>query len=100
MRWAFNEGYTENICYEGLRRKTVKSKEKNILTMEQANALFEADWGSDSSRLANKVAMHTGMRTGEIAALRVKDILEDCILVRSSWSRYVGRKTCKNIFYS
>ena len=44
LRWVFNENYTENICYEGLRRKTTKSKERHILTMAQAEELFHGDY--------------------------------------------------------
>lgn len=97
LKWAFNEGYTENICYEGLRRKTVKSKERHILTMDEAENLFLGDyWDNDAARIANRVAMHTGMRAGEIAALRVKDIQPDGIHVGSSWCKYMGLKSCKN----
>ena len=97
LKWAFNEGYTENICYEGLRRKTTKSQERHILTMDEAENLFHGDyWDNDAARVANRVAMHTGMRAGEIAALRVKDIQPDGIHVGSSWCKYMGLKSCKN----
>lgn len=97
MKWAHAEGYTENVCYEGLRRKKAKSKERKVLTMEEAGKLFACtEWGSESARLANKIAMHTGMRAGEIAALRVKDLRDDGIHVGSSWCRYIGMKSCKN----
>lgn len=97
LRWAHSEGYTENICYEGLHRKPQKSKERKVLTMEDAEKLFTvASWGSDDARLANKVAMHTGMRAGEIAALRVRDLTEEGIHVGNSWCRYMGMKSCKN----
>lgn len=97
LKWVFNEGYTENICYEGLRRKTTKSQERHILTMDEAENLFHGDyWDNDAARVANRVAMHTGMRAGEIAALRVKDIQPDGIHVGSSWCKYMGLKSCKN----
>ena len=54
LRWAFNEGYTENICYEGLRRKSTKSQERHILTMDEAENLFHDDyWDNDAARVAN-----------------------------------------------
>ena len=97
LGWVFNEDYTENICYEGLRRKTTKSKERHILTMAQAEELFHGDyWDNDAARIANRAAMHIGMRAGEIAALRVKDILLDGIHVGSSCCKYMGLKSCKN----
>lgn len=45
LKWAFNEEYTENICYEGLRRKTAKSQERHILTMDEAENLSTATTG-------------------------------------------------------
>lgn len=50
--------------------------------MAQAEELFHGDyWDNDAARIANRVAMHIGMRADEIAALRVKDILLDGIHV-------------------
>ena len=37
-----------------------------------------------------ELAMHTGMRAGEIQALTVDDLGEDEIYVRRSWSKYDG----------
>ena len=54
LKWAFNEGYTENICYEGLRRKTSKFQKRHILTMDEAENLFHGDyWDNDAARVAN-----------------------------------------------
>ncbi len=65
LKWAFREGYTENICYEGLRRRSVNSKERKILTMDEAEKLFSGPyWDNDADRVANMVTMHTGMRAG------------------------------------
>ncbi len=65
--------------------------------MDEAENLFHGDyWDNDAARVANKVAMHTGMRAGEIAVLRVKDIQPDGIHVGSSWCKYMGLKSCKN----
>jgi len=96
MKWAYIEKYTENVCFEGLRRRSVKSKERKVLTMEQAEEVMSADWENDEAKLANKVAMHTGMRAGEIAGLQLKNIQKDGIHVNQSWSKYVGLKCCKN----
>lgn len=39
----------------------------------------EAFFSSDEAKLANELAMHTGMRVGEIQALTVEDLCEDKI---------------------
>lgn len=97
LRWCFNEGYIDYCNVDGLRRKSVKSKERKVLTMEMAEKLFNPDlWDNDTARIANRVGMHTGMRTNEVAALRVKDITPEGIHVGNSWCRYMGLKTCKN----
>ena len=64
--------------------------------METANKLMELDWDNDEAKIANELAMHTGMRAGEIQALTVDDLGEDEIFVRRSWSKYDGLKCCKN----
>ena len=46
--------------------------------------------------LANMLSMVTGMRAGEIQALRVQDLGKDCLYVRHSWNFMDGLKTTKN----
>ena len=41
------------------------------------------------------LALYTGMRQGEIAALRLEDIGADRIYIRHSWSKYEGLKETK-----
>ena len=64
--------------------------------METANRLMELDWDNDEAKIANELAMHTGMRAGEIQALTIDDLGDDEIYVRKSWSKYDGLKCCKN----
>lgn len=61
-----------------------KSKKREILTMEQAAAVFASEWDNDTAKLANAVAFYTGMRAGEVAALRFEDIGVDRLYVRHS----------------
>jgi integrase len=46
--------------------------------------------------LANMLAAVTGMRLGEILALRLQDLGLDCLYVRGSWSKADGLKLPKN----
>ena len=58
--------------------------------------IFAAKWENETAKLACLIASYTGMRQGEIAALRLQDIGEDRIYIRHSWGKYDGLKTPKN----
>lgn len=75
---------------------SVSYKAREILTPELAREVFSVAWDSQSSKLANMVAMLTGMRAGEIRGLRLCDLGEDCLYVRHSWSDKEGLKCPKN----
>ena len=49
---------------------------REILTPELAMALFREPWRNETSKLANLLAMCTGLRAGEIQALRKKTLGE------------------------
>jgi integrase len=72
------------------------SQERQILSPEQAAAVFKAVWNDNRARLANMLAMVTGMRAGEIQGLRVQDLGKDCLYVRHSWNFQDGLKSTKN----
>ena len=65
---------------------------KGILTLEEAEKLFAEDkWKDERVRIMNIFASCTGMRCGEIQALRVGDIVrgESCgiVVVNKNWSQ-------------
>lgn len=97
LKWAMKNHYIENISLDGLKRHNTRSEERTILTMEQAEKVMSIGWDNDKAKLANKVAMHTGMRAGEIRGLRLCDVQEDGIHVNHAWDRYAkDNKCCKN----
>lgn len=96
LKWAYHNGLTKNDCVSGLIFCHVNSKKRQILTMDQAKFVFEVQWKSEQSRLANLIAMCTGMRIGEIQALQIQDIGDDRIYVRHNWARSDGLKCPKN----
>ena len=98
MKWAYCHGLTDINCYDGIIKCSTKSKKRDVLTLEQAMAVFCTDWENDTAKLANMLAFYTGMRQGEIAALRLEDIGTDRIYIRHSWSKYEG--LLENIGYS
>lgn len=96
MKWAYYKKLTENNCYEGIIKCAQVSKKRDILTMEQAAALFKKEWENDSAKLSCALALYTGLRQGEVTALRLEDIGIDRLYIRHSWSKYDGLKCCKN----
>ena len=96
MKWAFLHGLTEINCYDGIIKPAENSKKRAILTMEETRALFAAKWENETAKLACLIASYTGMRQGEIAALRAQDIGDDRIYIRHSWGKYDGLKSPKN----
>ena len=95
LKWAFYNNLTENNCFDGIIKCSQKSKQRDILTLEQAYSLFSLRWENDAAKLANELAFYTGMRAGEIAALQLQDIGTDRIYIRHSWSKYDGLKETK-----
>jgi integrase len=65
------------------------------LTEQEAKAVFEVPWVDERARLGNILAMCTGLRAGEILAVQVRDIEDDRLRVRHSWSNLDGLKGTK-----
>lgn len=96
MKWAYYHEMTTNNCFDGIIKCSGKSKERKILSMDVANKLMEIEWDNDISKLANELAMHTGLRNGELKALTPKSIGDDEIYVTQAWGVYDHLKCCKN----
>lgn len=95
MKYAFYHKMTENNCYDGIIKCSNRYKKRIVLSLEETQALFDAEWENDSARLVCVLACYTGMRQGEIAGLRLRDIGDDRIYIRHSWSKYEGLKSTK-----
>ena len=96
MKWAFERELIDKNITSGIVWFSGKPKERQILSPEQAQATFRVHWNDERARLANMLAMVTGMRAGEMQGLRVQDIGEACLYVRHSWNFRDGLKTTKN----
>ena len=96
LRWAFNKEIIDKDVTRGITWYSGKSKERQILTPELAKALFKVQWKDERSKLANILAMVTGLRAGEIQGLQIKDFGQDCLYVKHSWNFQDGLKTTKN----
>jgi integrase len=96
LRWARTNEIIATDPSLGLMRFSGKSAKKGILTEAEVKKLFELPWPDEHSKIGNALAMSTGLRAGEVAALQVRDIGEDRLFVRHSWNnwdRLKGTKT-------
>jgi integrase len=96
LRRAFNKELIDKDITAGITWFSGESAERQILTPELTAAVFRAGWNDERAKLANMLAMVTGMRAGEIQGLRVQDLGEDCVYVRHSWNFRDGLKPTKN----
>jgi integrase len=96
LKWAYKKRLIEDNIGDGLVMFSGEDSKRKILTPELAKALFTKSWIDERARIANMLAMITGMRAGEIQGLRVQDMGADCIYIRHSWNYQDGLKPPKN----
>jgi integrase len=96
LKWAYKKRLINDNIGAGLTMFSGEDAERQILTPEIVKALFTKTWIDDRARLANMLAMVTGMRAGEIQGLRVQDMGSDCLYIRHSWNYQDGLKPPKN----
>ena len=96
LRWAFSKGLIDRDPTRGHLLFSGEERKRSILTPTAAAAVFRTVWNDDRAKLANMLASVTGMRNGEILALRLQDLGADCIYVRGSWNKLDGMKLPKN----
>jgi integrase len=95
LRWAHAEEQITMNPAAGLVKFSGESKKRGILSRQEAARLFSITWDDFRVRLANMVAAVTGLRSGEVLALQVRDIGDDRLFVRHSWSHVDGLKSTK-----
>jgi len=96
LKWAFRNEMLERDITIGLVLFSGEEKKREILTPELATAIFSRNWKDSRAKLANLLAMCTGLRAGEIQGLRKCDLGQSCVYVRHSWNLADGLKTTKN----
>lgn len=96
LKWAYNNELLCRDLSRGWIMYKAEYKKRSILTMEMARSVFRVEWGNNMARLASMLSMCTGMRCGEILALTVDDLGENCIYVRHSYNMKDGLKSTKN----
>ena len=96
LRWAYANGDIEKDPTRGHILFSGEERKRQILTPTAATAAFKAVWNDERAKLANMLAAVTGMRNGEILALRFQDLGADCLFVQHSWNKADGLKPTKN----
>ncbi|MDR2742612.1 MAG: site-specific integrase [Treponema sp.] len=96
LSWAFREGMIPADPTIGLVNFSGEAKKRGVLTPMEVQALFAAPWKDRRAYVASLLACTTGMRSGEVLALKRGDIEERTLNVRHSWSTYDGLKVPKN----
>jgi integrase len=96
FRWAYNNELIPGNPTIGLTGYTTTDvKKRGVLTPEEAEGIFRLEWKDKRAMLVNLVAMSTGLRIGEIIALRSADIGDGYITVNKSYSAVDGLKSPK-----
>jgi integrase len=96
LKWAYRKELVDKDMAQGITWFSGRGAERQILSPELAAAVFKARWDDNRARLANMLAMVTGLRAGEIQGLRVQDLGRDCLYIRHSWNFMDGLKTTQN----
>ncbi|MCE1207923.1 MAG: site-specific integrase [Spirochaetia bacterium] len=95
LKWAAYHGEIPTDPGKGLMKFSGTPKARGILTENEAKRIFEVHWKEERSRIASMVSMTTGLRAGEILALKLKDVGKDRLYVNHSWSWSDGLKSTK-----
>jgi integrase len=96
LSWAFREGMIPADPTVGLVNFSGEAKKRGVLTPLEVQALFAVSWKDKRAYTASLLACTTGMRSGEVLALKRGDIEERTLNVRHSWSAFDGLKVPKN----
>jgi integrase len=96
LGWAYEEGMIPADIAKDFERYSGKAGKRGVLTVEEAGALFAKPWADTAAMAANLLSATTGMRQGEVLAIRGRDIGEGVLNVAHSWSAADGLKSPKN----
>jgi len=96
LNWAFIEGIIPTDPTEGLTTFVGEERTRDILTEEEIELLFQTPWQDKRAYNAGLLSLTTGIRSGEIRALKQNSIGETVLDVSSSWNDYEGIKRPKN----
>jgi integrase len=100
LAWAYREGMIPTDPAAGLVRFVGQTKKRGVLTPKEAAAVFSVKWQDERSYVGNLLSITTGLRSGEVLALRRSDmdmsLTEKVLYIKHSWSSADGLKLPKN----
>ena len=96
LKWAHIEGLIPSDPSAGLTTFTGDKIPRDILTEKETEALFKIKWGDKRAHTAALLSLTTGLRSGEIRALRKNDIGDGMLHITHSWNNFEGLKCPKN----
>jgi integrase len=65
-------------------------KRRGVYLPQEIRSLFKLEWPDRRCYIANLTAAATGMRAGEVVALRESDVLEEVLKVEHTWNPRFG----------
>jgi integrase len=90
LKWAFNEGLINTDPSAGIKKITGEAKKRGLLTEAEVVKIFHSvKWNDNRAYVGNFLACTTGMRAGEVLALRKSDIDNmkgSWLFIVNSWS--------------
>lgn len=96
IKYAYQNELIDRDLTQGLIFYSGKYNERAILTPEIVQAVFSLQWNDNRAKLANMLAMVTGLRAGEIKGLKYKSLGQGRLYITNSWSLKDGLKSTKN----
>jgi integrase len=95
LKWAAYHNEIPQDPGKGLMKFSGTPRTRGILTDKEALSLFTVEWKEERSRIASLLSMSTGLRAGEVLALKLCDIGKDRLYINHSWSWSDGLKCTK-----
>jgi len=96
FKWACIEGMIPSDPSCTLMNFTGDQVSRDILTDEETEKLFKIKWIDKRAYTAALLSLTTGLRSGEIRALRKKDIGNGTLNISNNWNNHDGLKCPKN----
>ncbi|GHT92567.1 hypothetical protein FACS1894140_4790 [Spirochaetia bacterium] len=95
LRWAAANKLIPEDPTQALPSYSSKARKRGVLSPQEAKALFSLKWKDERYMLVNLIAMTTGLRIGEILAIKTSAIGESYINIEWSYSIKDGLKSTK-----
>ena len=96
LKWAHMEGIIPSDPSCTLMNFTGDQVHRDILTEKETEKLFKITWRDKRAYTAALLSLTTGLRSGEIRALRKDDIGNFRLNISNSWNNHEGLKCPKN----